>query len=436
METAAALALRASAPQCGETRVGGILVSELANCYGTPQFVYDREAISRKWDLLRGSLPPEFTICYSMKANPSQAILKLLLEKGAGIEIASAGEFSQAVAAGCPPEKIIFAGPGKTEAELEFVLTHGVGEIHVESEREAARVSAISTGRGVAARIALRVNPAGDAEGGAMRMGGRPSPFGVDEERIPETLDSILRLSGLEFRGVHLFAGTQILSACILLTQYRAGIRIARRIAGIVGTPLATVDFGGGLGIPYFPQDTELDMDEFSAGVISLIEETRLDPLFRGTRFYVEPGRFLVGEAGIYITRVIDIKISREKKYLIVDGGMNHHLAASGNLGQAIKRNFPVVILNRIDSPGEEVVDIVGPLCTPLDILARGIMVPAAEVGDLVGILQSGAYARSASPLGFLSHPTPPEVWVEASGHRLIRRRGDAAAYWRDQCLD
>jgi len=436
MELSAVAAALSVAPELDEAAVGGVRVSELAACYGTPQFVYDCATIRAKYDMLRASLPAEFSICYSMKANPAQAIVKLLLEKGARIEIASAGEFCQALTAGCPAERIIFAGPGKTEAELELVLTHGVGEIHVESEREAGRISAIATARGVTARIALRVNPAGDAEGGAMRMGGRPSPFGVDEERVPAALAFIRGLPGLEFRGLHLFAGTQILSASTLLAQYRAGMRIARELAAAIGGPLATIDFGCGLGIPYFPQDTPLDMDEVRSGIAALMDEVRPDPLFCGTRLYVEPGRFLVGEAGIYLTRINDIKVSRGKKYLIVDGGMNHHLAASGNLGQAIKRNFPVVILNRLHAPAEEVVDIVGPLCTPLDILARGISVPVAEVGDLVGVLQSGAYARSASPLGFLSHATPPEVWVDGGAHRLIRRRGDAAAYWRDQCLD
>jgi diaminopimelate decarboxylase len=424
------------AAESGEGLIGAIPVSELAARYGTPQFVYDGEVISARYDLLRRCLPAEFTICYSMKANPAQAIIRRLLEKGAGIEIASAGEFCQAMTAGCPSQKIIFAGPGKAESELEMVLAHGVGEIHVESVREAARISAIAVARGITAGIALRVNPASDAEGGAMRMGGRPSPFGVDEERIPETLDAIKELRGLEFRGVHIFAGTQILSASTLLSQYRAGLRIARNVAAALGRPLATVDFGGGLGIPYFPHDVPLDMEGVRAGVEELMGEARLDPLLCGTRYYVEPGRFLVGEAGVYMTRINDIKISRGKKYLIVDGGMNHHLAASGNLGQAIKRNFPLVILNRLHAPPEETVDVVGPLCTPLDILARGIDLPAAEIGDLIGVLQSGAYARSASPLGFLSHPTPPEVWVEGGAHRLIRHRGDAAAYWRDQCLD
>jgi diaminopimelate decarboxylase len=419
----------------GVLTIGGIPVSELADRYGTPLFAYDRAIIEKKWDLLRRALPAEFSIYYSVKANPTQALLKCFLEKGAGLEIASGGEFCQAISAGCPAAKIIFAGPGKTEEELDLVLMQGIGEIHVESLTEAACIAAIAARRGVAASIALRVNPLGEAEGGAMRMGGRAAPFGVDEEVIDETVDWILSSSSLEFRGVHLFAGTQILSADILMAQYRKGLKIARHVASRLGRPLHTLDFGGGLGIPYFPHEQELDIRALKVGICSLIEEVRRDPLFRGTRFYVEPGRYLAGEAGVYVTQVNDIKVSRGKKFLIVDGGMNHHLAASGNLGQTIKRNYPVALLNKLDQPLEEIVDVVGPLCTPLDALARGISLPRAEVGDLVGVFQSGAYARSASPMGFLSHKTPPEVLTESGSHRLIRRRGELDDYLRDQCL-
>lgn len=420
----------------GELAIGGAPVSDLANQYGTPLFVYDRSVLDCKWDLLRGALPPEFSICYSVKANPSRAILKCFLAKGAGLEIASSGEFLQARYAGCPPSKIIFAGPGKTEAELELVLREGIGEIHVESLREAGCIAAIAERLGLRARVALRVNPSGEAEGGAMRMGGRPAPFGVDEETLDEVLDALLSFPALIFRGIHLFSGTQILDAGILASQYRKGLEIARRVATRLKRPLDTVDFGGGLGIPYFPHEQELDIQNFREVVDSLMDEVRSDPLFAGTRFFVEPGRYLAGEAGIYVTRVIDIKISRGKKFLIVDGGMNHHLAASGNLGQTIKRNYPVAILNKLASAEKETVDVVGPLCTPLDVLARGASLPRAEIGDLIGVFQSGAYGRSASPMAFLSHAAPPEVLVEDGHACLIRRRGVSEDYLRDQCTE
>src|SRR6266852_8914451 len=403
----------------GELSVAGVSVGALAKKYGTPAFIYSSKVLGEKLDALRRALPPQFSVSYSVKANPNQAVLRYFLSRGCGLEVASAGELAKAIEAGCPPDRILFAGPGKTEAELEFALSRGSVEIHLESLTEAKRIAEISRRLGVRANVAIRVNPAGDAEGGAMRMGGRPAPFGVDEETFDEVLDVLLADRSLEFRGIHLFTGTQILGSSVLVSQYRHGVGIARRVVQRVGHPLHTVDFGGGLGIPYFPHESELDLAALQSGLAELFAGLQADTAFAGTRFLVEPGRFLVGEAGIYITRVNDIKVSRGKKFLILDGGMHHHLAASGNLGQTIKRNYPVALANKLDMPAVEVVDVVGPLCTPLDTLARNVHLPKAEIGDLFVILQSGAYARSASPLSFLSHPAPPEIWVDGEDHLL-----------------
>jgi diaminopimelate decarboxylase len=415
-----------------ELNVDGVAASTLAAAYGTPLFVYDRAVLDQKWNLLRGALPLEFSIYYSVKANPSQAILRHFLAKGAGLEIASGGEFCQALTAGCAPENILFAGPGKTEAELALVLSRGIGEIHLESLLELERIIAISRQLGTRARVAVRVNPGGEAEGGAMRMGGRPAPFGVDEETLPELLEFLAGAPEVDFSGIHVFAGTQILDTQVLLSQYRKGIAIGRQAAAIMKRPLRRLDFGGGLGVPYFSHEQPLDTVKLKSALDELMAEVRHDPAFAGTQFLVEPGRYLVAEAGVYIARITDVKVSRGKKFLITDGGMHHHLAASGNLGQTIKRNYPVALLTKLDQPESDCVDIVGPLCTPLDVLARNIQLPKADVGDLVGVFQSGAYARAASPLNFLSHPAPPEVWVDGSKHRLVRRRGDYSDYLRD----
>ena len=425
MDWAALLVERYFAARNGELWIGGIAVSELADRYGTPMFAYDLSIMDRKWDLLRQTLPAEFSIFYSVKANPNRAILQHFLAKGAGLEIASAGEFSRALDAGCPPERIVFAGPGKTPAELELVVKHGIGEIHVESLREAERIAAIAHDCGRTARVAVRVNPQAEAEGGAMRMGGRPAPFGVDEENLDQVLEELMRLAPLEICGIHLFTGTQILDFQILVSQYRKGLEIARRATRLLGRPLRTVDFGGGFGIPYFSHEQEIDMGGLRDALEDLFAPVRCDPLLAKTRFFVEPGRFLSGEAGLYLVRINDIKVSRGKKFLIVDGGMNHHLAASGNLGQTIKRNYPLALVNKIGCPADETVDVVGPLCTPLDVLARGVNLPQAEVGDLLAVFQSGAYGRSSSPLAFLSHPAPPEVRVYSGHDQLICRRGE-----------
>jgi diaminopimelate decarboxylase len=408
----------------GELLIGSLTVPSLASRHGTPFFIYDRNVVEQKYAALRAALPTRFTISYSVKANPNPAFLRFFLEKGCGLEIASAGEFYQARNAQCAANDILFAGPGKTEAELELAISQGIGEIHAESELEIERISALSKKFKVRTPVAVRVNPNEDGQGGAMLMGGKSAPFGVDEEQLEPLLHRIVEDPYLDFHGIHLFVGTQILDYQLLLAQYRKALQIGRRAAAVTGLPLRTLDFGGGWGIPYFPGDAELVLSLLSEGLHELVAEIEREDCFTETDFVVEPGRFLVGESGVYVARINDIKISRGKKYLILDGGMNHHLAASGNLGQVIKRNFPIVILNKLDIPATETVDVVGPLCTPLDTLGRSLQLPPAEVGDLIGILQSGAYARTASPLGFLSHPTPPEVWVEGGQDFLIRVRG------------
>ena len=435
MEHVQALIQHYFAAPNGELLLGDIPIRALSAEYGTPLFVYDRKVLEHKWALLQQALPAEFRVYYSTKANPHPALLQYFLGKGCGLEIASGGEFSQAMRAGCAAEDIVFAGPGKTEAELELVLRHGIGEIHAESLREIERISQISRRLGIQAHVAVRVNPTTEAQGGAMRMGGKPAPFGIDEEQLDPVLDRIVSDEALTFQGIHLFSGTQILDHGVLLDQYRKGIQIARRVAERLQQPLKTVDFGGGLGIPYFANERALDMARLGQGLTALMDEVKAERLLADTQFVIEPGRYLVGEAGVYVAQVLDIKVSRGKKFVIIDGGMHHHLAASGNLGQTIKRNFPLAVLNKIGLPTEETVDVVGPLCTPLDVLGRGVELPQTEVGDLIGIFQSGAYARTASPLGFLSHPSPPEVWVDQGVAHLIRGRGREDEYLRDVLL-
>jgi diaminopimelate decarboxylase len=419
--------------QGSELCIGGVPVTEIADRFGTPVFAYDFGVLQRKLALLREALPRRFTIAYSVKANPNQEILKFFVAQGCDLEIASGGELDQALAAGCPPELILFAGPGKTESELQLALQHGIKEIHIESQLELQRIQQLCARLDLRARVGIRVNPTADAQGGAMRMGGKPAPFGIDEECIYPVIEQILQSPFLSFRGIHLFSGTQILDFETLVRQYRKAIQIGKSISSKFDCEIATVDFGGGLGIPYFSGETTLDLARLETEIKELIRDIETDSAFRNTEFIVEPGRFLVGEAGVYLTRINDIKVSRGKHFLIADGGMNHHLAASGNLGQTIKRNYPIAILNRLDSESTNTVDVVGPLCTPLDTLARNLIVPKTEVGDLIGIFQSGAYARSASPLGFLSHPGPPEIMVHEGQMTLIRRRGKHLQYLEDQ---
>lgn len=412
----------------GELCIGGLSASSIASQFGTPLFVYDAGIMEAQLKRLRAALPDRFEIYYSVKANPNVAVLRHFLALGCGLEIASAGEYHAAIAAGCPTTKIIFAGPGKTEQELELVLAKGIGEIHVESSVELDRIVRLSQRLGVRATVALRINPTGESQGGAMRMGGKAAPFGVDEELAAEMVDRMAKSPVLAFAGMHLFAGTQILDHEVLLTQYRKGVELARSLAMRMQRPLATVDFGGGLGVPYFANEQPLNLVGLREGLDALMRTIQSDPWFKGTRFLVEPGRFLVGESGIFVASVTDVKVSRGKRFVILDGGMNAHLAASGNLGQTIKRNYPIGILNKMNAVTTVTADVVGPLCTPLDTLGRTVELPQPKVGDLVGVFQSGAYGLTASPVNFLSHLSPVEVLVEQGRAQLIRARGALSA--------
>jgi diaminopimelate decarboxylase len=308
-----------------------------------------------------------------------------------------------------------------------------IQEIHLESIEEARCLSALAEANGTAVSVALRINPV-DAAGGAMRMGGRASPFGIDQEDLDEVLTEILSLPRLNVVGVHLFMATQILDAEILVTQYQRALSIARDVAGRIPGSLQTIDFGGGLGTPFFAHETELDLAAVAAGLAEVAEAMQADPLLAGAKAILEPGRFLVNEAGVYVAAVTRVKQSRGKTFAVIDGGMHHHLAASGNLGQTIKRNYPVALLNKLGLPATQKTEVVGPLCTPLDTLARQAELPPVAAGDLFGVFQSGAYARTSSPHGFLSHPSPAEVMVVQGTASLIRRRGQPDDYLRDQC--
>jgi diaminopimelate decarboxylase len=400
--------------------IGGVSVRTLAEQYGTPLFAYNQQILERALRVLHAALPDNFEIFYSVKANPNRVILKYFVEQGCGLEVASGGEYVKARAAGCLPERIVYAGPGKTLAELKLALGGGTGEIHMESRVEAGRIADISRHLGRPAKVAIRINPSEVARGGALLMGGKASPFGVDEEGLDRLMDYTLAEPFLDLQGIHIYMGTQILDADLLILHYRKALDLARRVATKSAKPIRTVDLGGGLGIPYFSYETPIAMDALKDSLAKLMAEIRCESCFQNTRFLFEPGRFLVAEAGIYVAQIVDIKTSHGQKFIIVDGGMNHHLAASGHLGQTIKRNFPIALLEKLDRPEEETVEIVGPLCTPLDVLGRTVSLPKAEIGDLIGIFQSGAYALSASPTGFLSHELPAEVLVENGKHRKI----------------
>ena len=374
----------------------------------TPFYAYDRRAIAARVRLLRRHLPPSIHLHYAMKANPMPEVVRYLADLVDGLDVASSAELDVALAAGVRPKAISFAGPGKSHGDLAHALDAGV-TVNLESFGEMRRLAHLAAVSGRRARVAVRVNPDFELKSSGMKMSGGPKQFGVDAEQVPALLDELSSLT-LDFVGFHIFSGSQNLSADAIIESQRKSVELAVRLAAHAPKAVEVLNIGGGFGIPYFPKETSLDVARIGEHLHRLLSETRRS--LPGVEIVLELGRYLVGEAGIYVCRVVDRKVSRGHVYLVTDGGLHHHLAASGNFGQVLRRNYPVLIGNRVHGAETEIASVVGPLCTPLDLLADRIEVAKAREGDLVVVLQSGAYGRSASPLGFLSHPPPAEVLI------------------------
>ena len=392
-----------------ELVVGGLRLSQLAERVGrTPFYAYDRAAIDRRVALLRAHLPAGVVLHYAMKANPFPALVSHLVARVDGIDVASAGELAVALRAGADPREVSFAGPGKREDELASAAAAGI-LVNVESMREIELLGALSQRQGTRARVAVRVNPDYELKSSGMKMGGGPKQFGIDAEAVPEALDRIGALP-LDFEGFHIFGGSQNLRADAICESQTQAVALAERLASRASAPVKVLNIGGGFGIPYFPGEAPVDLAPIGEHLARLVGHA--GKTLPQARLVVELGRFLVGEAGIYVCRVVDRKVSRGQVFLVTDGGLHHQLAASGNFGQVLRKNYPVAIGNRIAGGEREVASVVGPLCTPLDLLADRMELARAGPGDLVVVFQSGAYGLTASPTAFLSHPAPAEVLV------------------------
>ena len=423
----APLAQRLLSWETGSASIQGLSLEQLAVTYGSPLYVYDAEMLAQQYRALREALPQDIEIYYSVKANPHPRIIQMFVEHGAGCEIASGGEYSAACRGGALPSKIVFAGPGKGLEEIEYVIRCGIGEIHLESFEEIEIVECVAERQATVVNVSISVNPSA-ALGGGLLMGGQPTAFGFEEEVLADVIERVIKCKHLKLCGIHLYTGTQILDANSLLAHWQHAMEVGKRFAVFGSRTVTTIDLGGGLGIPYFAHERELDLEALSHGARQLIRSARSDSRLAECRFLIEPGRFLVGPAGIYVARVRSVKTCRGTTFVVLDGGMNHNLAASGNLGQVIRRDYPIVNLSRNDPSGQTSAVIVGPLCTPIDTMGRKVSLTSPRPGDLIGILQSGAYGLTASPINFLSHPTPAEVLVGNGKEELITSRVTAFA--------
>ncbi|MCF8107512.1 MAG: pyridoxal-dependent decarboxylase, exosortase A system-associated [Desulfohalobiaceae bacterium] len=385
-------------------------VADVADEHGTPFYAYDLQIAQSKLDRLRAALPAEIGIHYAIKANPHPAVIEMFGQSGCGFDVASAGELLTALSSGVEPSVIGFAGPGKRPEEIRLACRKGIGSLNVESEQELFLADRIAQEQGKKLHTSLRINPQFDLQGSGMRMGGGPKQFGIDQEQAAAILKRFREWPNLDFLGFHIFAGSQNLKADSITQALTGAMEIVDGFLPDCPRRPQFVNLGGGFGIPYFFADEELDIEAVGTA-LKQIKTRKIDHL-QDISLAVETGRYLVGECGIYVTRILYRKESRGEVFLVCDGGMHHHLAASGNFGQVIKKNFPVALPEKMEQASVETVNIVGPLCTPLDRIAMKVDLPKADPGDLLAVFCSGAYGLTASPFGFLGHPRPKEIVV------------------------
>ncbi|MFD5466899.1 diaminopimelate decarboxylase [Kitasatospora sp. NPDC127059] len=413
--------------------VQGLGITELAEEFGTPLYLYDGEEITTRFRGLREALHPALEVFYSLKANPNISVCALLHSCGARAEVSSLTELVTAQRAGVSPQDIIFLGPGKSRAEVAACLDQGIHAIVCESVEELGLIDELAAERGVTARVALRVNPSFQVKGSGLTMGGKPRQFGTDEEQLlAEGRGLATRYPHVRLMGVQVYLGTRILSEESVVENTRRIFDLAERLSAELDFPLETVDIGGGLGIAYFDNEKDLDLAVLAAGLNPLVED--FAERHPDTRLIMELGRFLVAASGTYVTRVRYTKTSMGENFAVTDGGTNHHMAAVG-IGSYVKRNFPMAALERMDEPATEPWHITGPLCTPNDVIGKKVPMPPLRAGELIGVQRSGAYGPTASPVHFLSHGYPAEVLVLDGRAHLVRERDDVGALLAGQRL-
>lgn len=395
----------------GELFCEEIALSELARRFGTPLYVYSANAIRDRWHALRAAFAPDPPLfCYAVKANHNLAVIRTLALLGAGADVVSGGELARARAAGVPARKIVFAGVGKTDAEIRRALEEDILQFNVESESELERIAAIARALGRRAPIALRVNPdVAAATHDKIATGRRGDKFGVPIEDAPALYEKAARLPGLEPVGVHLHVGSQIFELSTFERAYARAIALARALRGR-GIAIRRLDLGGGFGVPY-DGEPPFDVAGLAALVRRLVAGLDVELVF-------EPGRFLVAEAGVLVSAVVELKETRERRFLVLDAGMNALLRPA--LYGARHALLPV----RAPAPHETllVTDVVGPICELSDRFGRDYALPRLRPGDLVAFRTAGAYGMVMAS-DYNSRPSPAEVLIDGRKAALVRAR-------------
>lgn len=401
----------------------------LAKQYGTPLYVYEGEKIESRYRLLKSCLPEPFEVFYSVKCNPLLGVCQLFHGLGSSIEVASLGELHMARQAGFNPADIIFTSPGKSLEELEAAIDFGIYSINVESVEEARLINGIAQELGKLARISVRINPNFNFNGAGMKMTGVPTQFGIDQSEIAEALDEIQSLPYVSLIGIHVFSGTQMLDADLIVRNFGEIMKLAVELSETHDFALQFLDLGGGFGVPYFQGEQELDTDKLRQGLAELWEQ--YGDKLGGARIGVESGRFLLAESGVFLCKVSYVKHCKGAKYVVCDGGSNQH-ASSAFLGRYVRNNFPMRLYGKDEEQTEEV-NVVGSLCTPTDVIGQKVQLAKAEPGDLLVVEKSGAYGLTHSPVLFLSHALPAEVLCYRQRTHVLRERGKAEDFLRGQ---
>ncbi|EFM12346.1 Orn/DAP/Arg decarboxylase 2 [Paenibacillus curdlanolyticus YK9] len=395
-------------------------IQQAVERFGTPLYLYDASVVEQKVNELRSCFPEQAELFYSFKCNPLVGMAQLLLRQGCRVEVASGGELTAALHAGCDPRNIVFTSPGKTVEELQLAIRKGIYCINVENMAEIGLVDQIAAEQGLTVDIAIRINPDEPQQHAAsIKMSGVPSQFGMDPTYLPEAIETAQRMSNVRLIGFHIYLGTQILQADAIIRHFDQSIRTAVDLADRFGLELQFLDIGGGFGVPYFPKETALDLASLREGIMQVWQEW--ESRLANTRLAIESGRFLMAESGVFVSKVLYTKESKGSRYVIGDGGSHQH-ASSAFLGRYIRSNFPMRVIGEGD--GEHEVTVTGPLCTSTDVIGNKVNLPIAAPGDLVVVEKSGAYGLTHSPTMFLSHPMPAEVLFDQDRYWVLRERG------------
>jgi diaminopimelate decarboxylase len=396
-------------------------LADAAREFGTPAFVYFLDHIRARIAAVRAAFGGRFTLRYAMKSNPNAALLARLRDLVDGLDVSSGGEVTRGIAAGWPAARIGFTGPGKTRRELVTAMAAGIGEIVVESVEEAEALNALAAEHGRRQAILARIAPARMPRGFGVHMSGKPTQFGIDEEDADAALARLRTFPHLDLCGLHIYAGTQSLDADAIVQNLENFVALFARLSDAHDLRPRALVFGSGFGIPYYEQDTPLDLSRIAAAINPALDALKASPRFAATDVVLETGRYLVGEAGFFLAGVTRVKHSRGSDIAILDGGMNHHLGAAGHLGSIVQRNYRMFRVSG-SGAGAHAYTLVGPLCTSIDTLGRQVTLPALAAGDVLAIECSGAYGLTASPIHFIGHEPAKEILVESRGDAAVAR--------------